>query len=65
MVGGVVASLHPGVDIVAGVDFPLMDVRAVAEILQLLGEPERPVAIALRIADEDVGHAGMIAAREG
>src|SRR5271166_271186 len=27
--------------------------------------PERPVAIALRIADEDVGHAGMIAAGEG
>ena len=46
MIGGVVALLHPGVDVVAALDLPFMNVRDMAERLQLLGDPERPVAIA-------------------
>ena len=46
VVGGVVALLHPGVDVVAALDLPLVDVRRVAERLELLGDPERPVAVA-------------------
>ena len=57
VVGGVVALLHPGIDVVAALDLPFVDVRGVAERLELLGDPERPVAVAARIADEDIGHA--------
>ena len=46
MIGGVVALLHPGVDVVAALDLPFVNVRHMAERLQLLGDPERPVAIA-------------------
>ena len=46
VVGGVVALLHPGVDVVAALDLPLVDVRRVPERLELLGDPERPVAVA-------------------
>ena len=48
MVGGVVAGLHPGIDVVAAGDLPVMDMRRVAERLELTGDPERPVAIAAR-----------------
>jgi hypothetical protein len=56
MVGGVVALLHPGVDVVAALDLPLVHMRTMAESFQLLGSPERPITIGARIADEDVGH---------
>ncbi len=56
MVGGVVALLHPGVDVVAALDLPFVDVRRMPERLELLGDPERPVAVARRIADEDIRH---------
>ena len=46
MIGGVVALLHPSVDVVAAFDLPFVHVRGVAERLQLLGDPERPVAVA-------------------
>jgi hypothetical protein len=62
VMGRVDALLHPGIDILAAFDLPFVDVRGVAERLQLLRDPERPVAIALRIADEEIVHARMIAA---
>jgi hypothetical protein len=46
MIGGVVALLHPGVNIVPALYLPFVDVRRVAKRLQLLGDPERPVAVA-------------------
>jgi hypothetical protein len=63
--GRVDASFHPGVDILAAADLPFVDVRGVAEFRQLGGKPKRPVAIALRIADEDIAHRWMIAGGEG
>jgi hypothetical protein len=48
--------LHPSIDVVAALDLPFVDVRRIPELLQLGGQPERPVAIALGIADEDVRH---------
>ena len=65
VMGRVDPRFHPAVDIFAAVDLPFVDVRGVAERLQLLRDPERPVAIALRIADEEIVHARMIAAGEG
>jgi hypothetical protein len=41
---------------VTGVYLKLMDMRRVAERLQLLGDPEGPVTVAARVADENVGH---------
>ena len=55
MVGGVVALFHPFVDVVPALDLEIMDVRRVAERLQLLGDPEGPVAVGAGVADEDVG----------
>ena len=46
LIGGIVALLHPGVDVVAALDLPFMNVRDMAERLQLLGDPERPVTVA-------------------
>ena len=57
VVGGVVALLHPGIDVVAALDLPFVHVRRVAERFQLLGDPVRPVAVAAGIADENIGHA--------
>jgi hypothetical protein len=65
VVEGVVMRLHPGADVTAGVDPPSVDVRFVTERLLLLGDPEHPIAIALRIADEDLGHGEMIGSGEG
>ena len=61
MVGGVVARLHPSIDVVAALDLPFVDVRRVAERFQFLGDPKRPVAVAAGIADEDVRHAHRLA----
>jgi hypothetical protein len=38
--------------------------RRMAEILQLRGKPKGPVAIAVRLADEDIGHSSMITTRK-
>jgi hypothetical protein len=51
------ARFHPGIDVLAALDLPFMDVRRVAQRFELLGDPERPVPVAARIADEDIGHA--------
>jgi hypothetical protein len=57
VVSGIVSRFHPSIDVVAASDLPFMDMRRVAQGLQLLGNPKRPVAIAARVADEDIGHA--------
>ena len=54
MVSAVVTLLHPSGDVAAGGNLPFMDMRGMAELLQLLSDPERPVAVDPRIADEDV-----------
>jgi hypothetical protein len=59
LVGGVMALFHPGTDVVAALDLPFVDARRVAERLQLLGNPKRPVAIARCIADENIRHATL------
>jgi len=56
VLGSVVVRLHPGVDVVAVLDLPFVDVRGVAKFLQLRGDPECPVAITLGVADEELGH---------
>src|SRR5438105_11640697 len=62
--GCVEAGLHPGVDILAAFDLPFVDVRLVAERFQLLADPLRKIMIALRIADEEIGHSVMIGSGE-
>jgi len=57
VVGVVMSLLHPRRDIAASVDLPFMDVRNVAELFQLLADPESPIPVAAGIADEDIGHA--------
>ena len=56
MVGSVVALLHPGIDVAAALDLPFVDVWDMAERFELLGDPERPVAVGGSIADENIGH---------
>src|SRR5258705_13458415 len=56
MVGSVVALLHPGIDVAAALDLPFVDVWDMAERFELLGDPERPVAVDGSIADENIGH---------
>ena len=56
VIGGVVARLHPGVDVVAALDLPFVDVGRVGEGLELLADPLRPVAVAAGIGDEIVRH---------
>ena len=55
MVSGIVSRFHPSVDVVTAFDLPFVNMRRVAEGLQLLGNPEGPVAVAAGVADEDVG----------
>jgi hypothetical protein len=57
MVGVLVAFLHPLGDVAARRNLPLMHVCNVAELFELLADPERPVSVAARVADEDVRHA--------
>ena len=56
-VGCVHALLHPGIDVVTRLYLRLIDVRRMTQRAQLLGGPERPIAIALRVADEYIRHA--------
>src|SRR5262249_53518800 len=53
----IVVLLHPGVDVIAAFDLPFVYVMRVTKSFQLLGDPERPVAVAARVADENIGHA--------
>src|SRR5712671_1635556 len=48
---------HPSRDVTPGRDFPFMDTWRVAESLEFVADPERPVAVATRVADENIGHA--------
>src|SRR5215470_1526495 len=48
---------HPSRDVTPGRDFPFMDTGRVAECLEFVADPERPVAVAARVADENIGHA--------
>jgi hypothetical protein len=56
MVGSVVALLYPGINVAAALDLPFVDVRDMAERFELLGDPERPVAVGGSVADENIGH---------
>jgi hypothetical protein len=47
---------HPSRDVAPGRDFPFMDTWRVAESLEFVADPERPVAVAARVADENIGH---------
>src|SRR5215470_6770703 len=48
---------HPSRDITPGRDFPFMDMWRVAESLEFVANPGRPVVVAARVADENIGHA--------
>jgi hypothetical protein len=65
VVGVIVAFLHPCCDIRPARNLPFVDVPYVAEFLQLLADPERPVSVAACVADENVGHAPPPAAGDG
>ena len=65
VVGGIMAPLHPGVDVVAALDLPLVNVGHVTERLELPRDPVGPVPLAAGIADEDVGHARTPASLRG
>src|SRR5262249_15221339 len=51
---------HPSRDVTPGRDFPFMDMWRVAESLEFVADPERPVAVAARVADENIGHAAKL-----
>jgi hypothetical protein len=51
---------HPSRDVAPGRDFPFMDTWRVAESLEFVADPERPVAVAARVADENIGHAATL-----
>src|SRR4051794_29488229 len=50
------ALVHPGGDVAAARDFPIVDMRRVAEGIELMADPFRPFAVAARVADENIGH---------
>ena len=56
VVGVAVALLHPCRDVAAGRNLPFVDMWRMAERLQLLADPKRPVPVAAGIADEDIRH---------
>src|ERR1700758_4367399 len=53
--------LHPRCDIATAGDFPVVDMRCVAEGFELVADPVRPFAIAARVANENIGHAAALA----
>ena len=57
VVGSVTPLLHPRCDVATAGDFPVVDTWCVAEGFELMADPVRPLAIAARIADENIGHA--------
>src|SRR5277367_515738 len=56
----VVTLLHPGGNIAAGGDLPLVNARLMAELFQLDADPERPFAVAAGVADENVRHSAPL-----
>ena len=56
VIGGVVARFHPGIDIVAALDLPFVDMGRMGERLELLADPLGPVAVAAGVGDEIIGH---------
>ncbi len=56
MIGGIVARLHPGIDVLAALDLPFVDVGRMGERLELLADPLGPVAVAAGIGNEIIGH---------
>ncbi len=56
VIGGIVARFHPGIDVVAALDLPFVDVGRVGKRLELLADPLRPVAVAAGIGNEIIGH---------
>jgi hypothetical protein len=61
VVGSPMALLHPFHNVATGGDFPVMNVRGVAERFEFVPDPKRPIAITPRIADENIGHAAVLA----
>ena len=61
MIRLLVTLLHPSRNVATAGDFPFMDVRHMTELFELLPDPERPVTINRRIADENIGHAHTLA----
>ena len=61
MIGCLVPLLHPLHDVAAGGDFPIMNMRRMAEPFEFVPDPKRPIAITARIADENIGHAPVLA----
>ena len=55
------ALLHPGHNVAAAGNFPIVDMRIVAEFYEFMADPERPFPIAARIADQYVRHAPVLA----
>ncbi len=56
VIGRLVTHLHPGIDVVAALDLPFVDVRRVTESLEFLGDPVRPFTVGTRVGDEIIGH---------
>ena len=63
MIGCIDPRFHPSCDVTPGPDFPFMDMWRVAESLEFVADPGRPVAVAARVADENIGHAAKPRAR--
>ena len=55
------AFLHPPRNVAAGLDFPIMNSRPMAELLELPANPEGPLPVAICVADENIGPPGFIA----
>jgi hypothetical protein len=54
-----VARLHPRHDVTATTDFPIMNSGLVPKRFKLIPDPKCPLAITLRIAEEDFGHGAL------
>jgi hypothetical protein len=56
-----VAPFHPGIDVIAAINLPFVDVRRMTKRLQLLGNQKCPIAISARITDKNIGHVTVVA----
>jgi len=59
MIGGIVAALHPTIDVFLALDIPFMDMRFVAECPQLAGNPVRPLISTAHIINKVISHASL------
>jgi hypothetical protein len=57
MGGGVGLHFHPSHNIGAARHLPFVDVRTMAEIFELMPDPECTIAISRRVTDENIRHA--------